>query len=503
MTGSDERLGRFRDDLQVLPIPKAGGQAFRIVDPTRTMTWELWEIEHAVARLLDGVRTADEVARACAARGFAVSADHVRSFHREMKGMGFVVVGDAPRVTSDATNHRSDAQRFIDEAEIYMASGRYELAKDLYEAALQIDESDIDADIGLSRCLKMLGLASPDESLSPGVAAMAADLASELDDDASALADLDSAFDTALSPPPSFNAKTGTAPTGTAPTGTAPPGIARPGIAPAMPAVGALPMGNNDDEPTDLPIVGGFLDTAPPPLTAPPAAPASITSPRARWGRRALLAASVALAVIVLGAIVVKMVQPASAPAGSATTTVPTTAATTTAATTTAATTTAASTTTTPISAPVAQATHPELAAVTAPAPGKLMKVFVKPAARAVAGQRLLGMNVGGKPRFVVAAVDGSFVPAVSLGARLKKDDVIGHIVDAGTWHLTARFESAKTEGAVCKLLAPAGVEVACRVVSSKDGEVVAAVAAVDAPWLTADGFSVEKLGLRLQLSAP
>ena len=45
---SDERLGRFREDLQVIPIEKAGSRAFRVVDPTRSVTWELWELEHAV-----------------------------------------------------------------------------------------------------------------------------------------------------------------------------------------------------------------------------------------------------------------------------------------------------------------------------------------------------------------------------------------------------------------------------------------------------------------------
>ena len=162
---STNSLGRFRADLMIRETSDAQRALHRVRDPQTGTTFDLDDLEYNVARLLDGRRTADDVSAEMRRRGFYVDPRHVASFHRELRGLGFL----AQTEHRQSSDHRSDADAFTAQGQEYLRDGRISLARGLFEAALVIDPQSAAARQGLDQCQSSLDQVVPDSEALPSL----------------------------------------------------------------------------------------------------------------------------------------------------------------------------------------------------------------------------------------------------------------------------------------------------------------------------------------------
>ena len=91
------RTPQFRDDL-VTSRQETGGTVFYVIkDPVNGRFFRFKEAEHHIARLLDGVRTRDEVRKAVEVKFDApLDDDTLKGFIKELDGQGLLDKGQAP-----------------------------------------------------------------------------------------------------------------------------------------------------------------------------------------------------------------------------------------------------------------------------------------------------------------------------------------------------------------------------------------------------------------------
>ena len=447
---SHDPLGRLRDDLQTQTSEKSGARIFLLVDPANNTSHELGEIEHSVATLMDGLRSAGDIMLICAHRGLPVSTEQVRKVHLELAGMGLLGPPRPPvELAPTQAGPSPDISRFVKQASDYMGAGRFDLAKGLFEAALEIDDSDPDALVGFTRCCKMLAAAepkaaAPDAQNPPSSTAVAA-----------------------VTPAP----RPGSSPPGDASQARAYKANRRPrGVsievsrAPGRSKAGALLLGAVAIGIGVLLVrvfpLGGRGDDVPDPsqpLLA-EAAPVAAVPP------------SVAPPVVAAAPPVVAAAPPVAPPVVSPDPSLA------------------------PLQAAVDTIVHPVLAEVTSPLDGKFMKVSVPGGKLVRKGAKILLManKATGEEASVMSPASGAFYAAVSLGTRLKTGEIVATIVDPLLWHVTARFDDdAASTLKGCKLQDGAR-ETKCQVVAvtplaGGSVLVVAAVTGVAAPWLTGE----------------
>lgn len=136
--GAAPRRPTLRTDLEV----EDNGAIVRVRKPGASATFELRDIEWAVAQLLDGNRGARAIMEGAARLGLVLNERMLRAFVKELGGYGFLAEnGSATFATPLDTSEQTDIDWFVQRASTLQTRGQTGDARQYLVAALEADPS--------------------------------------------------------------------------------------------------------------------------------------------------------------------------------------------------------------------------------------------------------------------------------------------------------------------------------------------------------------------------
>jgi hypothetical protein len=133
----EDALPKLRSDL-VIAAPSGSGGTIEVHDPTRDRTFTLYDFEVAIARMLDGTRSEEQILKAAQKLGIPASAATLSAFLRQLKAYRFL---ETPMSPLSSEPHREEWTIGI--RELYQSAlrllrlGRYDEALEYVTAMAQ------------------------------------------------------------------------------------------------------------------------------------------------------------------------------------------------------------------------------------------------------------------------------------------------------------------------------------------------------------------------------